>query len=110
MTFAGVPAPGPDRPILEDSLRLSSSQAGAYITCPRQYALERRLRLSDTFSPYAELGTLVHAALEAAEKEVIGSGQNPCRCRRRHEAPGERVGEGGLRHTSARSSMASSRP
>ena len=75
MAFAGVPAPGPDQPILEESLRLSPSQAGAYITCPRQYALERRLGLSDTFSPYAELGTLVHAALEAAEKEVIGSGK-----------------------------------
>ena len=70
-----MPAPGPEQPILEESLRLSPSQAGAYITCPRQYALERRLGLSDTFSPYAELGTLVHAALEAAEKEVIGSGK-----------------------------------
>ena len=75
LTFAGVPAPGPDQPILGESLRLSPSQAGAYVTCPRQYALERRLRLSDTFSPYAELGTLVHTALEAAEKEMIGSGK-----------------------------------
>ena len=75
MTFAGVPAPGPEQPILGESLRLSPSQASAYITCPRQYALERRLGLSDTFSPYAELGTLVHAALEAAEEEVIGSGK-----------------------------------
>jgi len=75
MAFAGVPAPGPDQPILGESLRLSPSQAGAYVTCPRQYALERRLRLSDTFSPYAELGNLVHSSLEAAEKEVIGSGK-----------------------------------
>jgi superfamily I DNA/RNA helicase/RecB family exonuclease len=74
--FAGVPAPGPDRPILSDGLRLSPSQADSYITCPRRYALERRLHLSDTFSPYAELGTLVHAALEAAEKEVVGTGRS----------------------------------
>ncbi|MGH8871913.1 MAG: ATP-dependent helicase [Acidimicrobiia bacterium] len=75
MTFAGVSEPGPDRPILGPSLRLSPSQADSYATCPRRYALERRLRLSDSFSPYAELGTLVHAALEAAEKENIGSGR-----------------------------------
>jgi RecB family exonuclease len=75
MVFAGVPAPGPDRPILGEGLRLSPSQADAYLTCPRRYALERRLRLSDTFSPYAQLGTLVHAALERAEKEVVGTGR-----------------------------------
>jgi superfamily I DNA/RNA helicase/RecB family exonuclease len=75
MVFAGVPAPGPDRPILRNGLRLSPSQADSYLTCPRRYALERRLRLSDTFSPYAQLGTLVHAALEAAEKEVVGTGR-----------------------------------
>lgn len=74
MVFAGVPAPGPDRPILGDGLRLSPSQAESYITCPRRYALERRLRLSNTFSPYAELGTLVHDALERAENEVVGTG------------------------------------
>jgi superfamily I DNA/RNA helicase/RecB family exonuclease len=76
MVFAGVPAPGPDQPIIGDGLRLSPSQADSYITCPRRYALERRLRLSDTFSPYAELGTLVHAALERAEKEVVGTGRS----------------------------------
>jgi superfamily I DNA/RNA helicase/CRISPR/Cas system-associated exonuclease Cas4 (RecB family) len=76
MVFAGVPAPGPDRPILGDRIRLSPSQAESYDTCPRRYALERRLRLSDTFSPYAELGTLVHDALERAEKEVVGTGRH----------------------------------
>lgn len=75
MAFAGVPSAGPDRPILGDDVRLSPSQADSYVTCPRRYALERRLRLSDTFSPYAELGTLVHAALEGAEREVVGTGR-----------------------------------
>ena len=75
MAFAGVPEPGPDRPILGSSLRLSPSQADSYTSCPRRYALERRLRLSDANSPYAALGTLVHSALEAAEREVIGSGR-----------------------------------
>jgi putative RecB family exonuclease len=75
MAFAGVPEPGPNRPILGPSLRLSPSQADSYLTCPRRYALERRLRLSDSFSPYAALGTLVHSALEAAERESIGTGR-----------------------------------
>jgi superfamily I DNA/RNA helicase/RecB family exonuclease len=75
MTFPGVPEPGPERPILGAGLRLSPSQADAYVTCPRRYALERRLRLADTFSPYAALGTLVHAALEGAETENLGSGR-----------------------------------
>ncbi len=75
MAFAGVPAPGPEKPILEPDLRLSPSQADSYTTCPRRYALERRLRLSDTSSPYAELGSLVHEALEAAEGEIVGTGK-----------------------------------
>ncbi|HEY7470588.1 MAG TPA: ATP-dependent DNA helicase [Acidimicrobiia bacterium] len=75
LTFAGAAAPGPDSPILGDGLRLSPSQADSYASCPRRYALERRLRLSESSSPHAQLGTLVHSALEAAEQEVIGSGK-----------------------------------
>ncbi|MGH8916053.1 MAG: ATP-dependent helicase, partial [Acidimicrobiia bacterium] len=75
LAFAGVPAPGPDAPILGTGLKLSPSQADAYDTCPRKYALERRLRLSEASSPYAALGTLVHSALEAAEKPVVGTGK-----------------------------------
>ena len=73
--FAGVAESGPDSPIIEGSFRLSPSQAESYRRCPRQYALERRLRLGDVTSPYAHFGTLVHAALEAAEKDVIGTGK-----------------------------------
>ncbi len=74
--FAGVPLPGPDRPILGDTFRLSPSQADSYATCPRRYALERRLRVSEAFSPYAALGTLVHSAVEAAKREIIGTGRS----------------------------------
>lgn len=74
LAFAGVPAPGPDTPILGPDLKLSPSQADSYDTCPRRYALERRLRLSESSSPYAALGTHVHSALEAAEREVVGTG------------------------------------
>ncbi|HIE21363.1 MAG TPA: PD-(D/E)XK nuclease family protein [Acidimicrobiia bacterium] len=66
-------APGPDTPILGESLRLSPSQADAYQTCPRQYALERRLRLGDADSPYAQFGTLIHTTLQRAEDAVVGT-------------------------------------
>ncbi|MGA7281025.1 MAG: PD-(D/E)XK nuclease family protein, partial [Acidimicrobiia bacterium] len=72
--FAGVSEPGPDRPILPETIRLSPSQADAYTSCPRRYALERRMRLGDSSSPYAQFGTLVHAALERAERENLGTG------------------------------------
>ncbi|MBW3666464.1 MAG: PD-(D/E)XK nuclease family protein, partial [Actinobacteria bacterium] len=72
--FAGVAAPGPDTPILGDIIKLSPSQADAYKTCPRLYALERRLRLGDASSPYALFGSLIHQVLERAEREVIGTG------------------------------------
>jgi superfamily I DNA/RNA helicase len=72
--FAGVREPGPDAPIIGGELRLSPSQADAYATCPRRYALERRLRLGDAGSPYARFGTLVHSAMERAETDVVGTG------------------------------------
>jgi ATP-dependent exoDNAse (exonuclease V) beta subunit len=75
MAFAGVPDPGPNQPLIGPGLTLSPSQADSYVTCPRKYALERRLRLGDPGSPYAQFGTLVHSALERAEMGVIGTGQ-----------------------------------
>ncbi|MGB7861685.1 MAG: ATP-dependent DNA helicase [Acidimicrobiia bacterium] len=73
--FAGVAPPGPDRPLLGDRFKLSPSQADAYQRCPRRYALERRLRLGGQSTPWAHFGTLIHAALEKAEREVIGTGR-----------------------------------
>lgn len=73
-SFPGVVEPGPDAPILGKSIHLSPSQADSYERCPRRYALERRLRIGDDTSPYAQFGTLVHSALEMAEREVIGTG------------------------------------
>jgi RecB family exonuclease len=37
--------------------------------------MERRLRLGDASSPYAHFGSLVHKALEKAERSVIGTRQ-----------------------------------
>jgi RecB family exonuclease len=73
--FAGIAEVGPDRPILGDSFRLSPSQATAYEACPRRYALERRLRLGDADSPWAQFGSLIHKALELAEAEILGTGK-----------------------------------
>jgi superfamily I DNA/RNA helicase/RecB family exonuclease len=73
--FAGVPLPGPDTGVLDGTFRLSPSQAESYAGCPRRYVLERRLRLGDTTSAYAQFGVLVHEVLERAEREVIGTGE-----------------------------------
>ena len=75
MTFAGTGVAGPDQPLIGDVFRLSPSQADSYKRCPRQYALERRLRLGDASGPYAQFGTLVHTALERGEREILGTGK-----------------------------------
>ncbi len=87
--FPGVAEPGPDRPINSDTVRLSPSQAGAYQTCPRHYALEKRLRIGDSDSPYARFGTLIHTTLERAESEVLGSGARHAQLSRALEILGE---------------------
>ncbi len=74
-SFAGVIEPGPSRPILPEAFRLSPSQADSYDSCPRRYALERRLRLGNADSPWAHFGSLIHRALEIAESEVVGLGR-----------------------------------
>ncbi len=74
-SFAGVAEPGQDQPILSETIHLSPSQAESYARCPRRYALERRLRLGDADSPWAQFGTLIHSALEAAESEILGTGK-----------------------------------
>jgi superfamily I DNA/RNA helicase/CRISPR/Cas system-associated exonuclease Cas4 (RecB family) len=74
MAFAGVIEPGPDQGVIVDSFRLSPSQAESYESCPRRYVLERRLRLGDATSVYAQFGEKTHDVLERAEGEVIGTG------------------------------------
>jgi superfamily I DNA/RNA helicase/CRISPR/Cas system-associated exonuclease Cas4 (RecB family) len=72
--FAGVPEPGPDTGVIGDRIRLSPSQAVSYESCPRRYALERRLGAIDVQSPYLLFGSIVHAVLEASEKEAMALG------------------------------------
>ncbi len=73
--FPGVATAGPDSPLLYEQFTLSPSQAEAYATCPRKYALERRLRIGGLESPYMQSGTLFHETMERAESEVIGTGK-----------------------------------
>ena len=74
--YAGVLHPGPDIGLVGASPRLSPSQAEAYATCPRRYAFERRLGISDGGSKYAELGSLVHRVLEIVEREAVAAGSD----------------------------------
>ncbi len=69
--FAGVPERGPDSPLVSLPLVLSPSQADAYSTCPRRYALERRVQTAQDSGPYAEFGSLIHEVLELAEKDAV---------------------------------------
>ena len=71
--FAGVPEHGPDTGLVSLPLTLSPSQADAYTTCPRRYALERRVQTSQESGPYAEFGSIIHHVLEVAEREAVES-------------------------------------
>jgi len=80
--FAGVPAPGPEAPLLAGNIRLSPSQAQSYDDCPRRYVLERRFKLGSEGSPHATFGSLCHEILELAELEVLGTGAPHARLER----------------------------
>jgi superfamily I DNA/RNA helicase/RecB family exonuclease len=69
--FTLVRERGSDRGILPETLRLSPSQADAYSTCPRRYALERRLRIAEFSSPYATFGSMIHEVLELTEGRAL---------------------------------------
>ncbi len=63
--FAGVPSPGSDLGLIEPGHVMSASQAEAYQRCPRQYALQRRLRIyPPDENPYARFGQLIHHVLQ----------------------------------------------
>lgn len=66
--FAGFLERGPDTGLVGSDPVLSASQADSYQRCPRRYAFERRLRVDRGGSSYQELGSVIHAALESAER------------------------------------------
>ena len=66
---------GPDDQIIPDPLRLSPSQATAYATCPRRYAVDRFLLTSQTTNDHMRFGTLIHSVLERAETAALDDGE-----------------------------------
>ncbi len=72
--FAGVRERGPDEGLIPSDVQLSPSQAEAYATCPRRYAIERWLRVGDETTVYATFGTLIHRVLELTEAEAHDRG------------------------------------
>ncbi len=73
--FPGIAVHGPDRPILTENFSMSPSQADSYARCPRRYAIERKLKLPAPESTHITSGSLIHHALELAEREIIGTGR-----------------------------------
>jgi superfamily I DNA/RNA helicase/CRISPR/Cas system-associated exonuclease Cas4 (RecB family) len=73
--FAGVQEEGPATGLRPAVLRLSPSQADAYETCPRRYAIERRLRVGPDRSVYLSFGSLIHEVLELTERAAMERGE-----------------------------------
>ena len=75
--YAAVRRTGADAGILPAGRRLSPSDAAAYDACPRKFALERVLRVSNPAGPYLTFGNLIHSVLEAVEKEAASEARRP---------------------------------
>lgn len=76
LTRYGTRARGKDKSVAPDTIRLSPSQATAYATCPRRYAIERfLLTRSETTDPM-RFGNLIHHVLEHAERSATDEGQD----------------------------------
>jgi superfamily I DNA/RNA helicase/RecB family exonuclease len=73
--FPGITTKGPDQPILTPGFSMSPSQADSYGRCPRRYAIERRLKLPEPPSSHMTSGSLIHHALELAERRIVGTGK-----------------------------------
>ncbi|MEN8113251.1 MAG: ATP-dependent DNA helicase [Actinomycetota bacterium] len=73
--YAGIVDHGPDTGIIRRAPWLSPSQAELYETCPRRYALERRLGIGAEPSSHMEFGSLIHDVLEAVENAAIAQGK-----------------------------------
>jgi len=75
LTRYGSRERGADNSITPETIRLSPSQAGAYLTCPRKYAIERfLLTRSETTDPM-RFGTLIHHVLELVERAATADGR-----------------------------------
>ena len=74
--FAGMRPSGSDLGLIDAGHVMSASQAEAYHKCPRQYALERRLRIRPPDeNPYARFGQLIHQVLHNCGDASSGDGE-----------------------------------
>jgi superfamily I DNA/RNA helicase/RecB family exonuclease len=75
--FAGMPSPGSDLGLIDPGHIMSASQAEAYQTCPRRFALEKRLLIRPPEdSPYAKFGQLIHLVLHRMGERWQQRGSN----------------------------------
>ncbi|MCY4368133.1 MAG: ATP-dependent DNA helicase [bacterium] len=70
LSYAAVRRAGADAGILAPGRRLSPSDAGGYDACPRRFALERVLRVSNPANRYLAFGNLIHSVLEVVENRA----------------------------------------
>ena len=73
--FPGMRPPGPDRGLIDPGHVMSASQAEAYQTCPRRFALERRLRLQPPATVWLKFGLLMHSVLEKSGRRSVEGGR-----------------------------------
>ena len=70
LMYAAVRRADADTGILATGRRLSPSDATGYDACPRKFALERALKVTNPAGRYLAFGNLIHSVLEAAEKRA----------------------------------------
>ena len=66
--YAPIHRPGADTGLVQSGRRLSPSDAVTYDACPRQFALQRVLKVDRPPGPYLTFGILIHQVLEMVER------------------------------------------
>lgn len=73
--YAALRRPGADIGVVRIGRYLSPSDAAAYEACPREFVLQRVLKVSPRSSPYLAFGNLIHSVLETVEREAAEEGR-----------------------------------
>ena len=69
--YAVIRRRGADTGLLPAGRRLSPTDAGNYDSCPREFALQRVLKVSPAAGPHLTFGNLIHTVLERAEMQAV---------------------------------------
>ena len=73
--YAAVHRPGSDAGLLSSGRRLSPTDAQSYHDCPREFVLQRVLKVSPAAGPYLTFGNLIHTVLERTEQQALDEGR-----------------------------------